>query len=219
MILPFISWQNNQHQLQVCWSSCHVYLSLWLTWATSSQSVLNISELFRACFLFRGGGGGGVSLWFLNSILSAVFVSWDISSSIADHPEPRCQNSFLWGAQKQHDNRTQLTAFGDRLKVHTCWCTLKYLYVLSFQLSMWPVIPSFAISAKEHRVTGALRIKPTTQAGMYGDVLFSLIIRYECPAGCLDATGKVVGTVYYEMVRIYCLQRSQTYQPGWSVLL
>uniref|UniRef100_A0A3B4A309 LCCL domain-containing protein n=1 Tax=Periophthalmus magnuspinnatus TaxID=409849 RepID=A0A3B4A309_9GOBI len=24
--------------------------------------------------------------------------------------------------------------------------------------------------------------------------------RYECPAGCLDATGKVVGTVYYEMV-------------------
>uniref|UniRef100_A0A668A6F7 Cysteine rich secretory protein LCCL domain containing 1 n=1 Tax=Myripristis murdjan TaxID=586833 RepID=A0A668A6F7_9TELE len=23
--------------------------------------------------------------------------------------------------------------------------------------------------------------------------------RYECPAGCLDATGKVVGTVYYEM--------------------
>lgn len=30
---------------------------------------------------------------------------------------------------------------------------------------------------------------------------FSLLTyRYECPAGCLDATGKVVGTVYYEMV-------------------
>ena len=25
--------------------------------------------------------------------------------------------------------------------------------------------------------------------------------RYECPAGCLDAKAKVVGTVYYEMVR------------------
>lgn len=28
----------------------------------------------------------------------------------------------------------------------------------------------------------------------------SFIYRYECPAGCLDAAGKVVGTVYYEMV-------------------
>lgn len=27
-----------------------------------------------------------------------------------------------------------------------------------------------------------------------------LIYRYECPAGCLDTTGKVVGTVHYEMV-------------------
>uniref|UniRef100_A0AAX7TEN0 LCCL domain-containing protein n=1 Tax=Astatotilapia calliptera TaxID=8154 RepID=A0AAX7TEN0_ASTCA len=28
--------------------------------------------------------------------------------------------------------------------------------------------------------------------------------RYECPAGCLDATGKVVGTVYYEMQSSVC---------------
>lgn len=28
--------------------------------------------------------------------------------------------------------------------------------------------------------------------------------RYECPAGCLDATGKVVGTVYYEMHSSVC---------------
>uniref|UniRef100_A0A8C2ZLT5 Cysteine rich secretory protein LCCL domain containing 1 n=1 Tax=Cyclopterus lumpus TaxID=8103 RepID=A0A8C2ZLT5_CYCLU len=28
--------------------------------------------------------------------------------------------------------------------------------------------------------------------------------RYECPAGCLDATGKVVGTVYYEMQSGVC---------------
>uniref|UniRef100_A0A7N6BY56 LCCL domain-containing protein n=1 Tax=Anabas testudineus TaxID=64144 RepID=A0A7N6BY56_ANATE len=28
--------------------------------------------------------------------------------------------------------------------------------------------------------------------------------RYECPAGCLDATGKVVGTVYYEMQSSIC---------------
>uniref|UniRef100_A0A7N6BUF2 LCCL domain-containing protein n=1 Tax=Anabas testudineus TaxID=64144 RepID=A0A7N6BUF2_ANATE len=28
--------------------------------------------------------------------------------------------------------------------------------------------------------------------------------RYECPAGCLDATGKVVGTVYYEMKSSIC---------------
>lgn len=31
-------------------------------------------------------------------------------------------------------------------------------------------------------------------------IIFVLIYRYECTAGCLDATGKVVGTVYYEMV-------------------
>lgn len=30
--------------------------------------------------------------------------------------------------------------------------------------------------------------------------VFELINRYECPAGCLDAMEKVVGTVYYEMV-------------------
>ncbi|XP_041924400.1 cysteine-rich secretory protein LCCL domain-containing 1 [Alosa sapidissima] len=28
--------------------------------------------------------------------------------------------------------------------------------------------------------------------------------RYECPAGCLDSTGKVVGTVYYEMQSSIC---------------
>ncbi|XP_061122154.1 cysteine-rich secretory protein LCCL domain-containing 1-like isoform X1 [Syngnathus typhle] len=28
--------------------------------------------------------------------------------------------------------------------------------------------------------------------------------RYECPAGCLDSTGKVVGTVYYEMQSSVC---------------
>lgn len=28
--------------------------------------------------------------------------------------------------------------------------------------------------------------------------------RYECPAGCLDAQGKVVGTVYYEMQSSIC---------------
>lgn len=34
-------------------------------------------------------------------------------------------------------------------------------------------------------------------------VIFALTHRYECPAGCLDATGKVVGTVYYEMVSVH----------------
>lgn len=31
-------------------------------------------------------------------------------------------------------------------------------------------------------------------------IFLILIDRYECPAGCLDAAGKIVGTVYYEMV-------------------
>lgn len=39
--------------------------------------------------------------------------------------------------------------------------------------------------------------KTSTQHFFYPFILFS---RYECPAGCLDATEKVVGTVYYEMV-------------------
>lgn len=46
-------------------------------------------------------------------------------------------------------------------------------------------------------------VKTTTQNGVYSTFYFIfliLIYRYECPAGCLDATGKVVGTVYYEMV-------------------
>lgn len=38
-------------------------------------------------------------------------------------------------------------------------------------------------------------------------IFFSILIhRYECPAGCLDATGKVVGTVYYEMVSTQVIQ-------------
>lgn len=45
-------------------------------------------------------------------------------------------------------------------------------------------------------------IEATTQHGGYAYISrrFSYSNRYECPAGCLDATGKVVGTVYYEMV-------------------
>lgn len=42
-----------------------------------------------------------------------------------------------------------------------------------------------------------------------------LIYRYECPAGCLDATGKVVGTVYYEMVST---QVDANHFLQWSVL-
>uniref|UniRef100_A0A668A648 Cysteine rich secretory protein LCCL domain containing 1 n=1 Tax=Myripristis murdjan TaxID=586833 RepID=A0A668A648_9TELE len=38
----------------------------------------------------------------------------------------------------------------------------------------------------------------------YNNMCFVFIYRYECPAGCLDATGKVVGTVYYEMQSSVC---------------
>lgn len=73
----------------------------------SFASVPNISphfsdELFqqdfqRECFPLRGGGHavGFFFLFFANGFLSAVFVSWDISSSIADRPEPHCENSSL----------------------------------------------------------------------------------------------------------------------------
>lgn len=64
---------------------------------------------------------------------------------------------------------------------------------------------SFEISAKEHHVIGTVQMKYDKINTNIEDSSFHLIfspilLRYECPAGCLDATGKVVGTVYYEMV-------------------
>lgn len=70
------------------------------------------------------------------------------------------------------------------------------------------MILSFEISAKEHRVIGMVKMKTKesdTKNGInsiFELVFLMLIDRYECPAGCLDATGKVVGTVYYEMVSV-----------------
>lgn len=64
---------------------------------------------------------------------------------------------------------------------------------------------SFGISAKEQRAIGRVKMKHGKDASAecadhIHMVAFALMYRYECPAGCLDATGKVVGTVYYEMV-------------------
>lgn len=80
--------------------------------------------------------------------------------------------------------------------------------MLVFQLSLWPVTPSFGISVKERRVIGTVEMKYNKNNNIKWNTLYStfhlifpiLIYRYECPAGCIDATGKVVGTVHYEMV-------------------
>lgn len=92
-----------------------------------------------------------------------MFVSWDISSSIADHPDPREFLSPRCSKAARHYNSAHTfcrqAASGEM--DHACWClcVLKDLYVLAFQLSMWPVIPNFEISVKEHRVIGAVQIK------------------------------------------------------------
>ncbi|CAF98015.1 unnamed protein product, partial [Tetraodon nigroviridis] len=49
--------------------------------------------------------------------------------------------------------------------------------------------------------TPCLRLSSQLRRRLQGQPLLQ---RYECPAGCLDATGKVVGTVYYEMQSSVC---------------
>lgn len=116
-----------------------------------------------------------------------------------------------------------------------CECYYQFIggCCLLLQANRWIVRRSWEIDAKEQLVTGEVRFKIITAADQHPNYeqysLYLLIYldcisincaiiewhcvvntssshRYECPPGCVDQHGKVVGTSYYDMV---------TYQQQW----
>lgn len=146
-----------------------------------------------------------------------MFVSWDISSSIADHPEPHCENSssaalksiatielssHLLETDRPHQGRwfVHVTACA-HVEIPLCSC-------LSAQYVTCDTKLRDQCKGTPCNRCGSDKANNTGRNVLWCLFFFIIIIRYECPAGCQDATGKVVGTVYYEMVRIYCSQSS-----------
>ena len=75
------------------------------------------------------------------------------------------------------------------------------------------MILNYEINAKERPVTGNVIIYSRSSTfEQPKSIVFHnflnecdtntllFVYRYECPAGCIDSRGKVVGTVHYEMV-------------------
>lgn len=144
---------------------------------------------------------------FLQALLTTLNLTGRISSSAA--------------LKRVSNNRTQLTPFletgrphqGEMVRACCCLCAhaLKDLCVpclsaqyvtcdtkLRDQCKGTPCNRCGSDQASNHRL----------ECTVMFNFFFFIIVRYECPAGCLDTTGKVVGTVYYEMVRICCSQSS-----------
>lgn len=89
------------------------------------------------------GGAGGGRCGFLNGFLSAAFVSGDISSSVARHPEPGGSNSSSEALKRvatMGDSSLRLLETGRPRRplthVGACERVEKRLCVLAFQLSM-----------------------------------------------------------------------------------
>lgn len=140
-------------------------------------------------------------------------VSWDTSSSTADHPEPwipPCSSRSVVTTVSTHSRpflKQAIRARADKT-VHVGSCvTIQRPFFLCSCVSAQLVSCDRKLR-DQCKGTPCNRYSwdkiwniETHNNGEGFQLLYVVLIhRYECPAGCLDTAGKVIGTVYYEMV-------------------